>query len=305
MTEVSPPGWPPWRDMPRWCWLAAMTEAATRRWCFADQLGPHYLDAADQPVLLIESQAAFARRRFHRRKAHLVLSALRHRAAELGEQALFVQTRTYREALSGLSGRVSVCQPTSWAADRFVRSLPSVDVLPARGFATAAPEFTRWAGGRARLLLEDFYRDARWRLGLLLDGGRPATAAAWRGDTGCARTVLTARGRHRRAGSRGPGPLGTRGHRVVCGRRRDARVRRDARGSVGRFRGVPAPAPAAFRSPRGRHACRRSVDGAQPVVGPDEPGPSGSAGVRRGGRGRIPGRAGAAAQRGGLHQTAD
>jgi len=124
MTEVSPPGWPPWRDMPRWCWLAAMTEAATRRWCFADQLGPHYLDAADQPVLLIESQAAFARRRFHRRKAHLVLSALRHRAAELGEQALFVQTRTYREALSGLSGRVSVCQPTSWAADRFVRSLP-------------------------------------------------------------------------------------------------------------------------------------------------------------------------------------
>jgi len=181
MTEVSPPGWPPWRDMPRWCWLAAMTEAATRRWCFADQLGPHYLDAADQPVLLIESQAAFARRRFHRRKAHLVLSALRHRAAELGEQALFVQTRTYREALSGLSGRVSVCQPTSWAADRFVRSLPSVDVLPARGFATAAPEFTRWAGGRARLLLEDFYRDARWRLGLLLDGDRPA-GGAWNFD---------------------------------------------------------------------------------------------------------------------------
>ena len=49
-------------------------------------------------MLLIESQAAFARRRFHRRKAHPLLSALRHRAAELGEQALFVQTRTYREA---------------------------------------------------------------------------------------------------------------------------------------------------------------------------------------------------------------
>ena len=65
-----------------------------------------------------------------------------------------MQTRTYREALSGVSGRVSVCQPTSWAADRFVRSLPSVDVLPARGFATATAEFTRWAGGRARLLAE-------------------------------------------------------------------------------------------------------------------------------------------------------
>ena len=61
----------------------------TRRWCFADQLGPHFLDAPEQPVLLIESRAVFARRRFHRQKAHLVLSALRHRAAELGDRADF------------------------------------------------------------------------------------------------------------------------------------------------------------------------------------------------------------------------
>ncbi|MGC4938145.1 cryptochrome/photolyase family protein [Kribbella sp. DT2] len=53
------------------------------RWLFADQLGPHFVDSRDQPVLLIESRAVFARRRFHRQKAHLVLSALRHRAAEL------------------------------------------------------------------------------------------------------------------------------------------------------------------------------------------------------------------------------
>ncbi len=108
----------------------------TRRWCFADQLGPHFLDEPDQPVLLIESQAAFTRRRFHRRKAHLVLSALRHRAAELGDQATFLQTRTYREALDQLDEPISVCQPTSWAADRFVRSLADVDVVPARGFCT-------------------------------------------------------------------------------------------------------------------------------------------------------------------------
>jgi deoxyribodipyrimidine photolyase-related protein len=67
--------------------LAAFPARApdTRRWCFADQLGPHFLDRPDQPVLLIESKAVFARRRFHRQKAHLVLSALRHRAAELGD----------------------------------------------------------------------------------------------------------------------------------------------------------------------------------------------------------------------------
>jgi (6-4)DNA photolyase len=67
----------------------------TRRWCFADQLGAHFLDAPDQPVLLVESRAVFRRRRFHRQKAHLLLSALRHRAAELGDQVRFLQTDTY------------------------------------------------------------------------------------------------------------------------------------------------------------------------------------------------------------------
>src|SRR5947209_10955757 len=145
-----------------------------RRWCFADQLGPHFLDDPNQPVLLIESRAAFGRRRFHRRKAHLVLSALRHRAAELGDQAMFLQTRTYREALERVTGPVSVCQPTSWAADRFVRSMPHVDVLPARGFCTPRDEFDAWARRQRTLLLENFYRDARRRFGLLMDGGEPA-----------------------------------------------------------------------------------------------------------------------------------
>lgn len=81
-----------------------------------------------QRVLLIESRAAFARQRFHRRKAHLVLSALRHRAAELGNQAL-LQTRTYREAWYRVRDDITVCWPTSWAADRFVRAQPPVTAL--------------------------------------------------------------------------------------------------------------------------------------------------------------------------------
>ena len=42
---------------------------ATRRWLFADQLGPHFLDRNDQQVLLVESRGVFRRRRFHRAKA--------------------------------------------------------------------------------------------------------------------------------------------------------------------------------------------------------------------------------------------
>ena len=147
--------------------------AESRRWCFADQLGPHFLDDPAQPVLLIESQAVFARRRFHRRKAHLVLSALRHRAAELGEQAVFLQTSSYREALDQFKEPVSVCQPTSWAADRFVRSLPSVEVVPARGFCTSRQDFDEWAESQRTLRLENFYRTARRRFDLLMDGDQP------------------------------------------------------------------------------------------------------------------------------------
>ena len=147
-----------------------------RRWLFADQLGPHFLDSPDQPVLLIEARSAFRRRRLHRQKAHLVLSALRHRAAELGEQCRFIQTDTYGEALARIGEPVSVCQPTSYAADRFVRSLTDVTVLPPRGFVSTREEFAAWAAGRGkgRLLLEDFYRDARRRLDILMDGAEPA-----------------------------------------------------------------------------------------------------------------------------------
>ena len=147
-----------------------------RRWLFADQLGPHFLDAKDQPVLIVESRAALRRRPVHRRRAHLVLSALRHRAAELGDQAVLIQAGTYREAIEQIDEDLTVCAPTSWAARNLVKSLPRVTVLPARGFGTSTEEFTAWAErrGRRRLLLEDFYRDARRRLDILMDGTEPA-----------------------------------------------------------------------------------------------------------------------------------
>ena len=144
------------------------------RWVFGDQLGPHFLDDADEPVLLIESRAVFARRRFHRQKAHLVLSAMRHRAAELGDRCRYVRADTYRDALP--DAQLQVCHPTSWGAKAFVDSLPGVEVLPARGFVTAMADFASWAEGRGRrrLVMEDFYRGARRRHDVLMDGGEPA-----------------------------------------------------------------------------------------------------------------------------------
>ena len=159
--------------------LQRNVRAVAAQWLFGDQLGPHFLTRADAPVVMIESRAVFRRRRFHRQKAHLVLSAMRHRAVELGDQCHYVRAETYAEALP--SGPIEVRHPTSWAALRLVRSLASVEVLPARGFVTAQEDFARWADGRRRLVMEDFYRDARRRHDVLMDGPEP-TGGRWNFD---------------------------------------------------------------------------------------------------------------------------
>jgi deoxyribodipyrimidine photolyase-related protein len=157
------------------------------RWLFADQLGPHFLDHPAQKVLLIESKAVFERRVFHRRKAHLILSALRHRAAELGEQAVLRRTGTYREGIVDAEVPLSVCAPTSYAARRLTAALGReglVRELPERGWAITPAQFAYWARGRGarRLLMEDFYREVRTHHDLLIEPDGGPTGGRWNYD---------------------------------------------------------------------------------------------------------------------------
>jgi deoxyribodipyrimidine photolyase-related protein len=152
-----------------------------RRWLFADQLGPHFLDD-EQPALLVEAREVFARRRFHRRKAHLVLSALHHRAAELGERVRLMRTATYSEALAQVDEPLEVCAPTSRAADEFVRRRDDVQVLAERGWVMSRDQFEAWARGRSRLRLEDYYREVRVRLGVLMEGDGSPVGGRWNLD---------------------------------------------------------------------------------------------------------------------------
>ena len=73
-----------------------MTTAPTR-WLTAEQLGPHFDDGG--PVILVENHAVFRRRPTHRQKAHLYLSALRHRARSSGERVALVTADSYADAL--------------------------------------------------------------------------------------------------------------------------------------------------------------------------------------------------------------
>ncbi|MYS23424.1 deoxyribodipyrimidine photolyase-related protein [Streptomyces sp. DvalAA-14] len=185
-------------------------------WLFGDQLGPHFLRSrhdgpdADAPVVMIEARSVLRRRRFHRAKAHLVLSAMRHRAAELGDRVQYVRAETYAEGLDRALGRgrpsrsapggggpkggdtgsgggtgtgtragsrLTVCRPTSRRALEFVAALDGVDVLPAKGFLVPRDDFEQWAAGQGdgeHLRMESFYRWVRRQHQLLMDGDEPA-----------------------------------------------------------------------------------------------------------------------------------
>ena len=148
------------------------------RWLFADQLGPAFAD--EEQVLLILNRSAFARRRVHRAKAHLLVSAMLHRAQDTG--VTLVIADSYREGLqrSGASD-VEVIDPTSHGARRLVRRLGAT-VLPSRGFITSEEDFAEWAQGRRRLVLEDFYRHTRKRTGVLMNDDGTPEGGRWNFD---------------------------------------------------------------------------------------------------------------------------
>ncbi len=160
----------------------------TPLWLFADQLGPAVYggEHAHREVLLVEAQSALRKRRYHRQKLHLVLSALRHAHDDLADRATLLQADTYTDALEDFGRPVLVHEPTSHEAERFVHRLRErgmvADVLPTPTFALPRNDFQRWAGERTRFRMEDFYRDQRRRFDVLMDGGDPV-GGRWNYDS--------------------------------------------------------------------------------------------------------------------------
>jgi deoxyribodipyrimidine photolyase-related protein len=140
------------------------------RWLMADQLGPHFDDGGD--ILLIEAKAVLARRPYHWAKAHLILSALRHRQLELGSRVHYVQADHYRDVLRPImeSGQhLDTVNPTSWGSRALVAEL-GITTVPSRGFVSSEDFFAEWVRGKkaGSLKLENFYRHWRDSTGVLM-----------------------------------------------------------------------------------------------------------------------------------------
>jgi deoxyribodipyrimidine photolyase-related protein len=146
----------------------------TTRWLFADQLGPHFDDGG--PLLFVEAKSVFARRVYHRQKAHLIVSALHHRVAEDPDRISLVQSHTYRQALTGFDpSDMDAIAATSRPARALVDRLGIEKVHSERGWFTSAQEFAAWVDrrGTKRLLMEDWYRSVRQEHRILMDGDQP------------------------------------------------------------------------------------------------------------------------------------
>ncbi len=134
---------------------------------FADQLGPHF-DLGGQ-ILLPEVTSQFSKRRYHRQKAHLILYAIRARSMD--ERVSSVSLQSYRDLSQNSDLSVTVA-PSSRPMLALAKSL-GLEILDHRGFCSTKDDFESFVTGRKRLKLEDFYRQQRQRLGLLMDGANP------------------------------------------------------------------------------------------------------------------------------------
>ena len=120
-------------------------------------------------MLLPEVISQFSKRKYHRQKAHLILSAIRHRAQD--PEVKLVPVDSYRDVVGQAT---SVVNPTSYNQRKLVKEL-GLEIHPSKGFVASEHEFAEYVASKAgkRLVLEDFYRKQRLRTGLLITDGQP------------------------------------------------------------------------------------------------------------------------------------
>ena len=156
-------------------------------WVWGDQLnwstGPlAEADPARHRILLVESREKLRSRRWHRQRAHLILASLRRFARDAREQGFEVDLRhgnTFGEAVAAHRRdfepeRIQAMSPMSRTGAALLERL-GIEIVPNDQFLTAPEDLARWAEGRKRVTLEDFYRWQRQRLGYLMDGDEPVT----------------------------------------------------------------------------------------------------------------------------------
>jgi len=149
-------------------------------------------------LLFIESRKTFGKLPYHRHRLLLILSAMRHFAEERRAEGWDVEYHRLGDAPdmeSVLTNHCKAHHPASIlltepnnhgersAAESISAKLPvPLTLIPTAQFLCSRDEFSAFAQGKKRLLMENFYREMRKQTGLLLESDGSPSGGSWNYD---------------------------------------------------------------------------------------------------------------------------
>ena len=150
-----------------------------------DQLSfEHGAMAAADPetdlIVLVESQRMLTGRNWHTERLFFMVSSARHFAQEARERGFeveYVQAPTTPEGIRAIWAKhgkfeTVAAQPASFGQARQFAEL-GIKTVDTDFFLTPRGLFASWAETQKSFVMENFYRQQRVRLGLLVDGDKP------------------------------------------------------------------------------------------------------------------------------------
>jgi len=136
-------------------------------------------------LLFVESRQTFGKLPYHRHRLMLLLSAMRHYAAEREAEGWEVEYHRLENAADMRSvvethcrhqkpASVLVTQPNNYDEQLALKMLETklpvpLTIIPTTQFLCSREDFFEMAEGKKRLLMENFYREMRRRTGLLME----------------------------------------------------------------------------------------------------------------------------------------
>lgn len=131
-------------------------------------------------ILLVESKRMTQGRAWNPHRLHFLISSARHFAKELesdGFEVHYLKSATTADGIARLRKetaiqRVVCAEPSSFRQTRELQKI-AVEFLPNDFFLTPRPLFKAWADKQKSFVMENFYRQQRLRLGILVEGQDP------------------------------------------------------------------------------------------------------------------------------------
>jgi deoxyribodipyrimidine photolyase-related protein len=135
---------------------------------------------ATDAVVLVESERMLTGRPWHKERLFFLVSSAQHFAHALGEEGFQVRYIPAPTTIDGLQiartefGNVPVvcAEQSSFRQSQQLAEF-GVEFVPNDFFVTPRELFAEWAGTQKSYVMENFYRQQRVRLGILVDGKDP------------------------------------------------------------------------------------------------------------------------------------